>query len=399
MTESYLTSEIPGIGGSIKTVPEDFRVEEIAAYEPCGEGEHLFLLVEKKGITTLEALRRLAAHFGVPERDCGYAGLKDSVGVTLQYLSFPRVAKEKGDGLELPALRVLQAEQHRNKLKPGHLQGNRFKVIVRDLLPEAEVTAQRSIDELCRRGVPNLFGPQRYGAQGNSAIIGRCLAQGDFAAAVHALIGEPDLLTDQQWQEAVRAFQRGDLPKSLELMPRFCRSERSVIERLIRSPANYSGALKTVHPRLLQLYLSAAQSSLFDDVVRERLATGRLDKLLAGDIAVRHDNGACFRVQDPEAERERMACLAISPSGPMIGRDMLLPEGEPLALENRICAGAGISPNAPLSFGKLQMNGERRPLRVPLVGPEVQRQDAGILLSFSLPRGAYATAVLHEVMK
>lgn len=398
-TENYLTADLPGTGGVFKATPEDFLVEEIPLYEPSGEGEHLYLTIEKRGITTLEALRRLAAALGAAERDCGYAGLKDSVGITRQAVSLPRVDADRALALDLPGIRVLAAERHRNKLKPGHLAGNRFRIRLREVAPQAATLAEGVLTVLMRRGVPNYFGEQRYGAQGNSHLIGRALLAGDHRAAVVALLGEPERVSDPSWRQAIAAFQAGEYGRCCELLPGFCRTERGVVARLCSQPDNWAGAVKTIHPRLLSLYLSACQSALFDRVVAARLATDTLDQLLRGDLAFRHDNGACFRVTDPASEAERLLGLQISPSGPMFGASLLLPEGEPLAIEQGVLTESGLSLASFAGAGKLRLAGERRPLRVPLCDASVSGDSEGLWLSFRLPRGAYATVVLREVMK
>jgi len=397
--ENYLTADLPGTGGLFKTTPEDFLVEEIPLYEPCGEGEHLYLTIEKRGITTLEALRRLAKELGAAERDCGYAGLKDSVGVTCQTLSLPRVSADRAAALELPGIRVLAVARHRNKLKPGHLAGNRFRIRLREVTGDAVAGAEAILTVLARRGVPNFFGDQRYGAQGNSHLIGRALLEGDYRQAVLMLMGEPERVSDPAWRQAIEAFHARDFHGCLAHLPGFCRSERGVVERLVQQPDNWAGAFKTVHPRLVSLYLSACQSALFDQVVAARLAADTLDVLLSGDLAFRHGNGACFRVVDPATETARLEALEISPSGPMFGPDLLLPEGEPLALEAEVLRTAGLTLNSFTGTGKLRLAGERRPLRVPLSDGRVAAADDGLWVSFRLPRGAYATTVLRELMK
>ena len=127
----YLTAHIPGIGGIFKESDEDFLVTEIPAYLPCGEGEHLFVEIEKRGITTLEAIRRIGRALNLPEREIGYAGMKDSRGITRQTISLPRIRLEAALELDIPGIRILSALRHRNKLKLGHLRGNRFRVRVR----------------------------------------------------------------------------------------------------------------------------------------------------------------------------------------------------------------------------------------------------------------------------
>ena len=161
----YLTSHIPGIGGTIKESPDDFLVEEIPSYLPCGSGEHCYLTIEKRGITTLEAIRRIAAALKFPERDIGYAGMKDAVGVTRQTISVQRITPEKAMELRLEGVRVVSAGRHTNKLKLGHLKGNRFRITVRGVSEGSEMVIGSVLEILQNRGVPNYFGLQRYGVQ------------------------------------------------------------------------------------------------------------------------------------------------------------------------------------------------------------------------------------------
>src|SRR5512133_10660 len=107
--QPYLTRHIPGIGGVIKQSPDDFIVEEIPSYLPCGSGEHCYLTIEKRGITTLEAIRRIASSLKVSERDIGYAGMKDAVGVTRQTISIQPIIPEKAMSLELDGIQILSA--------------------------------------------------------------------------------------------------------------------------------------------------------------------------------------------------------------------------------------------------------------------------------------------------
>ena len=224
----YLTAHIPGTGGIFKETEEDFLVTEIPAYLPCGEGEHLYVEIEKRGITTLEAIRRIGRALNLPEREIGYAGMKDSRGVTRQTFSLPRIRPEAALELDLPGIRILSALCHRNKLKLGHLRGNRFRVRVREVSEGAVEHAAEVLAVLEQRGVPNYFGSQRYGAQGNSHLIGRALVRRDFRGAVDALMGEPAAITDQRWREAVAAYHRGEYEEAVRLFPGFCRTEREV---------------------------------------------------------------------------------------------------------------------------------------------------------------------------
>ena len=393
----YLTADIPGCGGSIKETPEDFQVSEIPSYEPCGSGEHVYLTIEKRGITTLEAIRRVARELKVAERDVGYAGMKDSVGVTRQAISVPRIQPDGLAGQCLDGVTILSAKRHSNKLKLGHLKGNRFRIVVRGVAANAAEVAAAVFELLSRRGVPNWFGFQRYGGQGNSHLIGAAMLRRDWRGAVDRLIGEPAAVRDEEWRSAIMAYQQGDIPEALRLMPRHCRGEREVLQRLISRPDAWEKAFSVLHPRLKKLYLSAYQSSLFDRILEQRL-TG-IDQVMTGDLAIKHVNGACFAVEELQQEVPRAAAFEISASGPMFGTKMKLPAGEVLVMEERVMSDEGLGlQHFDLGSG-LRMEGERRPLRVPLGEPVSFVADDSLILEFSLPKGSYATSVVREITK
>jgi tRNA pseudouridine13 synthase len=392
--QRYLTALLPGAGGVIKQSPDDFIVTEIPAYEPCGSGEHLFLSIEKRGLTTLEAIRLIARGLNLPEREIGYAGMKDSVGITRQTISLPRIRPEDAAALGIKGVRVLSAVRHTNKLKLGHLKGNRFNVVVRSVAEGAFASASAILKLLVERGVPNYFGCQRYGAQGNSHLIGAAMLRRDWKGAVDLLMGEPESLRDDQWRSAVEAYRRGEVGEALRLLPRHCSGEREVLRRLAARPDAWERAFGAVHPRLRKLYLSAYQSSLFDRLVEQRL--DRIDRVMEGDLAWKHVNGACFLVEDLEQEQPRAERFEISPSGPMFGSKMTQPRGEPGAMEERILAEEGLSLD---SFAGVAPEGQRRPLRVPLGEPSCTPEGSDLRLEFTLPKGSYATSVLREITK
>lgn len=394
---AYLTADLPGIGGVIKETAEDFMVTEIPLYLPCGEGEHAYVEIEKRGLTTLEAIRRVARSLGISDRDIGYAGLKDARGITRQTLSIPRVETDCLLALSLQGIKILSASRHRNKLKPGHLAGNSFSIRVRGVGSDASEKAAAILAVLCERGVPNYFGSQRYGGLGNSHLIGRALLRRDFKGAIDAIMGDPAMVRDEQWRQAVEMYHRGDLAGSLEHFPGHCRTEREVLQRLIKRPEAFERALDAVSPRLKKLYLSAYQSSLFDRILEQRLDT--IDIVEEGDLAYRHDNGACFLVEDCAAERKRAQEFEISPTGPMFGCKMKLPKGKPRQAEEKALQEESLTLTEFNLPGGLRMEGERRPLRVPIQNLSTTVNEEGLILNFSLPRGVYATTVLREIMK
>lgn len=397
MNYPYLSASIPGIGGIFKDTAEDFAVSEVPLYHPCGSGEHIYAVVEKKALTTLELLRRLARALAVAERDIGYAGMKDARGITRQTVSIPGVTPEQVSALDIPGVTILSALRHNNKLRLGHLAGNSFRIRIRDVAEGALQRAEAVVALISTTGLPNYFGSQRYGALGNSATIGIRLLQGDPEGAIRALIGNPGEISDARWKSGVQAYHGGDLAKAAELLPPHCRTEKEVIKVLLRRPEAWDSAIKSIHPRIINLFLSAAQSSLFDLIVAARIDT--LDRIKPGDIACKHANGACFLVNDAVEAASRAANFEISATGPMFGRKMLIPEGEPAAMEEEILARSGLSRETFNVSGRFRLDGERRPLRVPLRDVTIARDEGSLILEFMLPKGSYATSLLREIMK
>jgi tRNA pseudouridine13 synthase len=392
----YLTARFPGTGGVIKEAPEDFLVEEIPLYSPCGEGEHLYVEVEKQGLTTFDLLNRLARVLGVRERELGYAGLKDARATTRQTVSIPGVKPDQVLGLELEGVRILSARFHRNKLRPGHLAGNRFTIRIRQVREGSLDEARDVLHVLQNIGVPNRFGAQRYGSLGNSHLIGGALLRQNFEEAARQIVGDPSMITNERWRMGAERFAAGDLEGALSALPARYRDERKMIQALIEGRSAREAVLGMPR-KLLRLYLSAYQSQLFDRVVTMRLAT--LDILWAGDMAWKHDNGACFFVEDPASEQPRADRLEISPSGPLFGYKTTLARGQAGLLEESLLDREKLRLEDFRLEGGLGMEGERRPLRVPLGGVDVTADGGDLVLAFSLPKGSYATSVLREVMK
>ncbi|MHC4914625.1 MAG: tRNA pseudouridine(13) synthase TruD, partial [Planctomycetota bacterium] len=148
----HLTGGLRGVGGRTRQRPEDFVVEEIPLYPFSGGGEHTCLLVEKTGISTVEAVRRMARALGRREKDFGYAGHKDARAVTRQWFTVSRLAESDAWQLSAAGLRPCDVTRHGNRLKAGHLAGNRFEIVVRGVAGGAAAAARAVLDVLAARG-------------------------------------------------------------------------------------------------------------------------------------------------------------------------------------------------------------------------------------------------------
>jgi tRNA pseudouridine13 synthase len=401
MSLPWLTSGFPGIGGTIKQRPEDFFVQELPLYEPSGQGEHVLFEAQKVGLTTFEAVRRLAQALHVPPGDIGYAGMKDAHAITRQVFSIRGSSEEAVMTTPVPGLQVLWAARHGNKLRLGHLAGNRFAIKIREVNPADVVKLRPVIDLLQQRGMPNYFGQQRFGRRGDNHRLGAALLRADDAELLAQLLGRPDpAVDDQPAIEARAAFDAADYQTAIRRWPHHARLERAVLARLMRT-GNPSAAVRAVDRKLRRLWISALQSDLFNHVLAGRIAG--IDQLLPGDLAWKHDSGAVFLVEDASAEQPRCDAFAVSPSGPLIGYRMTLPQGPPLHIEQEVMSQAGLMPEDFWESGRLNVRGARRPLRVQpaevQLAAGVDEHGSHITVAFTLPAGSFATVLLDELMK
>lgn len=403
MTLPYLIENFDGIGGRIKQRPEDFFVQELPAYEPSGEGEHLFMEIEKVGLTTLGAINRLARTLRISPREIGYAGLKDSLAVCRQIFSIPRIRPDDVRNLKWNDLHIVWAMPHGNKLRPGHLAGNRFAIRIRDVNPTAIIRLRPILNQLAIHGMPNYFGSQRFGLRGNNHELGAALVRGDDSAVLNILLGAPDSdVDDPVIFQARTHFQNGQFSQALEAWPQHCQQERRALACYIQTqrPAD---AVRTIDRPVRKLWVSALQSHLFNEVCADRVRHHSLGQLLAGDLAMKHDNGACFKVQDPATEQPRADRFEISPTGPMPGYRMSWPDGEPARIEREILAAHNFTPDDFRGNQHIRARGQRRALRVKPADLDMSagadEHGTHITLAFTLPPGSFATTLLREIMR
>lgn len=397
----YVTHDLPGVGGVLRSRPEDFFVQEIPAYEPSGEGEHVLIEIQKLGLTTFAAIDRVARTLDVNPREIGFAGMKDADAVTRQHLTVPRVDPEKLMAIQTPGLSVLSAAKHINKLRLGHLKGNRFAIKIRDAEPAHVVRLRPILDRLEQTGLPNYFGEQRFGRRGDNDRLGAAILRDDHDALIKLLLGtamkdvEPSNIF-----EARRFFDKGDFEAAMRKWPRSSGMERRVLARFIKTGSAHKAQM-LIEPKLRRLWMSALQSRVFNDVVTARL--GSLSKLLPGDLAMIHDRGACFTVEDAAKEQSRADAFEISATGPLPGYRMSLPAGEALAIEQAVFDRFAITLEDFRKPSHDKAKGDRRPIRVrptdTKLAAGMDEHGAHITVVFTLPAGSFATVLMRELMK
>lgn len=314
--------------------PDTFLVEEIPAYEPAGEGAHTFLWIEKRDLTTPEAIRRLARALAVPEADVGCAGMKDRHATTRQWLSAPGVDPGAVTNTAVDGVRVLAARRHGHKLRTGHLRGNRFEVVLRDLEPGEEELLATRFSALVRSGVPNRYGAQRFGAAGDNLAVGLAILRGERR--------EPDR-------------------------------------------------------RKRRLMMSAVQAAICNRVLELRAEEGGLLRVRVGDI-LQTARGGCFPAEDVAREQARVDAGEVLPTAPLPGSRVLDPPpgSAARALEDRALRELGVERSLLEEVGR-SLPGTRRPVIVRVTPGEpalAGEPPDGLRLRFSLPAGAYATVLV-----
>ena len=331
----YLVATGDPIDGEIRARPEDFVVEEVPAYLPIGEGDHLYVRFEKVGLDTTEAVKRIAHAMGANPREAGYAGMKDRHAITTQWASFLFGDAEKLDGATIEGVRILERARHGNKLRTGHLAGNRFTLRVRGAPSDALELARERLEELARRGVPAFFGAQRFGhGGGNLTRAARWILEGGHAPR--------------------KGFER-------------------------------------------KLGVSTLQSALFNELLAERVRESTMDDALPGDLMRKEGSGGLFVTEDATADRERVRAFEITPTGPMFGARMRWPEEEARAREEACRSRWGLDDERLERF-RGAGEGTRRPYRMAITEASAEADEEGLVFRFVLPSGGYATMVLREVL-
>lgn len=318
---------------TLRAAPEDFVVEEQMPYTLAGAGEHLWVKLRKRGYNTEQVAKQLARTAGVTRREVGYAGMKDRHAITVQWFSLHLAGRPDPDWGSLPdGMTVVESARHSRKLKTGALSGNRFIIVLRDCIGDRDAVLRRS-EAIRTRGVPNYFGEQRFGHGGGNVAAARAMFAGSGS---------------------VRDRKQGGI------------------------------------------YLSAARSYLFNEVLAKRVLAGTWDVAMDGDAMILNGTRSFFV---PEAVddiiRRRLAEGDIHPSGPLWGQGELPTRAATRALEQAV---ADEHPDLAHGLEQAGLDQERRALRV--VPQDLQAEwldDSSLRISFGLPAGTYATTLIREL--
>ena len=327
----------------------DFTVEEIPLYEFTGEGEHLVLQVRKKDMTTWEMLDAISNHVGIRRRDMGYAGLKDKHAMTIQYISILAIHEEKLNAFEHEKIKILSMTRHNNKIRVGHLKGNRFKIRLKKVLGVQKDKLDSVLTWVKKNGVPNYFGNQRFGNDGDNWVDGKKLIDGSLKIrdkkTREFLMGSYQSYLFNNW-----------LSKRMEI--------NHLLEKFTEAEAAQALGLEAG-----DLKGTKEQANFF--------------KIVEGDVMMHYPYGRLFNVEDLAEEARRFATKDIAPGGLLPGKKTKLAQEVAGKIEADF-------------YEEMHLNGARRYawIQVTEVKKTYVEEKAHYELSFVLPKGCYATNVL-----
>jgi len=415
-----------GIGGKIRNYFEDFIVEELIEHEKTlqraselqlNRGEKgLFtrIVIRKEGLDTPEAVQLIAQKLGISVEDIGYAGNKDKQAISVQRMS---VWKEEPRRIwrqlySLNNIRVLAAYPARYGVKLGDLWGNHFKIRIRNIKLSEDLTAKRVqgiTKEIMKTGVPNFFGPQRFGDRLLSHRVGKALLLGRYKNAIMIYL----LNTSQYESEQIRSIRRTicetqDFQMGFKQLPARFRYERLILKHLSRRPTDFKGALSAFPRRILSLFIHAYQSWIFNRYLSERINS--LDSWwnpTPGDLVQVKDTTVAEYVTENNVERYRDLVKKgrAFVMAPLIGHKSAFPRDFSGEVLKKILDAEAIQ-------SRLFKQKDRRlasmgRLRKISIFPHTLNAQYFVLsptnvvvdLTFCLEKGSYATIVLREFMK
>ena len=407
LTEYSTTTK--GTGGVLRKKIEDFIVDEVPLELSLDEGPFTIARITARNWETNRLLKMLSRDLGMNWKDITFAGTKDKRGITSQYFSF-KATPERVASISLNDIEVEFIRTSKKPLFLGDLIGNKFKIVVRESEPDPLDDLVSEILE--NGGFPNFFGVQRFGAvRPITHTMGRLILEGDLEGAVKSYIGDPSEEESEDASIARKAFRDGmENEDCLELFPNLLGFEKKMLYHITKRPQDFHGALLTLPPNLLKMFVHAYQSYIFNLVLSKRIKEGLpINRAVVGDVVIPLDaSGLPLRkdvshVGKGNLERvnfqiKRGRALV---AGPLFGIEVGPSEGKIGEIEKKIIDSEKIKPSTFVSpkIRKLSSKGLYREILCPLKSIEHEVSDDTYTLEFQLLKGAYATSLLREMMK
>jgi tRNA pseudouridine13 synthase len=413
---SFYLSDTDGTGGRLKKTPDDFVVREISDRpEPAVDGRFVIAEVTSRNWETNRLVRLMSRGLGISREKIGFAGTKDKRAVTTQLMSFECRMGLMGR-IDLKEVEIKNAYTAKRGIQIGDLKGNSFTIRVKECNVPAD-SIQGILDNVSSAvkeagGFPNYFGVQRFGVvRPITHKVGESIIRGDLEGAVRRYISDPSLFENEDAAAVRRSLsEKDDWSSILKDMPESLSYERIMVEHIISNPGDWKGAIEKLPKNLQMMFVHAYQSYLFNRMLSGRMREGLpLNTPVMGDVVIPldadriplHENPVTTTKNNIDLVTKRVnsgrAFVTIS----LFGSESRISEGEMGDIEKSIIKEEGISekdfivPGLPHCSSK----GSRREVLCPVADLSHRITDDGYEMSFSLPKGNYATCLLREYMK
>lgn len=413
---NFYMTPVNGTGGRLKTFPEDFVVIEISDHpEPKENGKFVIAEVTTRNWETNRLIRLMSRNLGISRERIGFAGTKDKRAITTQLMSF-EMPIEKLDELNLKDIEIKNAYLGKRNIQIGDLIGNTFKIRVRECESNPEEirsTIESVISDIKKMGgFPNYFGVQRFGViRPITHIVGELIVRGDIEGAVRRYLSDPSEYEEEEVCTARKELvSRSDWNELLTIMPDQMSFEKIMVAHLADNPDDWRGAIEVLPKNLQMMFVHAYQSYLFNLMLSKRMEDGLpLNLPIVGDIVIPLDANRIPLHENPVMTTEKnldlvtrqvrsgRAYVTIS----LFGSDNVLAEGKMGEIERTIIDKEGIKAEDFIVPGlnHCSSKGSRREIICPIKEIGYEIDDEGYVVSFSLPKGNYATCLMREFMK
>lgn len=336
-----------------KQSKDDFVVTEIPLYEFSGEGEHIVLTMRKKDLSTWDAVQIISNYIGCKSRDIGYAGLKDKNAMTVQYISLPKQYEEKIDIFEHKNIKILNKTYHNNKIKIGHLKGNKFFIRIKRVFPNDAKVLESVLGQIATFGMPNYFGAQRFGINGDNYLKGKDIIDGTLK--------EKNKKLKQMYINAYQSYLfNAWLSRRIEISKLINAFEpKEICEKLNMTKDEVKAMKKQEHPF----------------------------KILMGDVMSHYPFGRIFYVEDMESESSKFNLRDRVPTGLLCGKKVKLATQKAREIEEK--------------YDEItKEDGTRRFAWIfpDNISSEYKEDGNHFELNFTLPKGCYATELINELI-
>lgn len=401
----YYATGGQGTGGILKKSPGDFRVDEIYGDIKMTGGPYLICELEKTNWDLQKAVKEISKVLGVSHRRIGWAGTKDKRAVTKQFISIYGVSREEIGNIRIKDISLKVVGEANSQISLGDLKGNNFDITISDIDPEDPSPVLEEVSGTSAKGgIPNYFGIQRFGAMRPvTHLTGFRILRGDYREAVRTYVGFSCGFEPEETEEARKRYRETeDARETLAIMPNHLRYERAMLHRLVEKPGDYESALKVTPPRLLSMFVSAAQSWLFNKALSRRLETGGLNEPVVGDRIIfeggREDTVTRENIRTAAVHMKRGRC---APAIFVPGTGSFEPAGETDIYIAELFAEQGIDNESFKRASNFTETAFRGASRAASIRTDLKWKVAGnsIELEFSLPPGTYATTLSREIMK